>query len=393
MEHLSYEERLRELGLFSLEKRRLWGDLIGAYEKDGDKLFNRACCNRTRGNGFKLKEGRFRLDRRKKFFTVRVVRHWNRLPREVVDAPSLETFKVRLDGALSNLIELKMSLLIAGGEGLVSHVMVGGCLGQSDHEMIDFLILEGVRRGLCKTATLDFQRADFGLFRRLVDRVPWEAALKGKGVQEGWTFFKEEVLKAQERAVPMCRKTSWQGRRRAWLNRELWLQLRKKRRVCNLWKKGQASQEDYKGVVRLCREKIRRAKAELELNLATAVKDNKKYFFEYISSKRRAKENLQPLVDGGGNTVTKDEEKAEVPNAFFASVFNSRANCSLGTQPPELEDRDGDQNGAPIIQGEMVSDLLHHLDIHKSMGPDEIHLRVLKELEEVLTKPLSIIYQ
>jgi len=122
LEQLSCEERLRELGLFSLEKRRLQGDLIAAfqylkwaYRKDGENIFSRAYCDRTGSNGFKLRESRFRLDIRKTFFTMRVVKHWNRLPREVVEDPSLEIFKAGLHRAVSNLVYLRMSLLTAGG--------------------------------------------------------------------------------------------------------------------------------------------------------------------------------------------------------------------------------------------------------------------------------------
>ena len=120
LEHLSHEDRLRELGLFSLEKRRLQGDLtaafqyLKAYKKAGKELFVRECSDRTRSNGFKLKDGRFRLGRKKNLFTMRVVRHWARLPREAVDAPSLEVFKARLDGALGNLVWWEVSLPMGG---------------------------------------------------------------------------------------------------------------------------------------------------------------------------------------------------------------------------------------------------------------------------------------
>jgi len=109
------------------------------------------------------------------------------------------------------------------------------------------------------------------------------------------------------------------------MSKELLVELRQKRKVYRMWKDGQATWKEYRNVVRACREATRKAEAHLELNLSRDVKDNKKGFINYISSKQKTRENVGLLLNEVSALVTEDAEKAELLNVFFASVFTFKA--------------------------------------------------------------------
>ncbi|GAB0208733.1 hypothetical protein GRJ2_003339000 [Grus japonensis] len=112
-----------------------------------------------------------------------------------------------------------LDLVLANKEGLVGDVKLKGSLGCSDHEMVEFKILRAVRRAHSKLTTLDFRRADFGLFRDLLGRIPWDKALEGRGAQDSWLIFKGHLLQAQERCIPTKRKSGKNAWRPAWMNK------------------------------------------------------------------------------------------------------------------------------------------------------------------------------
>ncbi|KFZ67368.1 hypothetical protein N338_13023, partial [Podiceps cristatus] len=174
--------------------------------------------------------------------------------------------------------------------------------------------------------TLNFRKAKFQLFKESVSKTPWETAPREKGAEQSWQSFKDVFQKAQELSVPRCRKAGREGKRPAWLSQDMLLKLKSKRDLHRQWKQGRVTWDKYRDTARLCRDGVRKAKAQLEMNLARNAKNNKKGFYRYINQKRKVKERAPALMNENGELVSTDEEKAEVLNNIFASVFTG--NCS-----------------------------------------------------------------
>ncbi|KFR01676.1 hypothetical protein Y956_12986, partial [Nipponia nippon] len=201
--------------------------------------------------------------------------------------------------------------------------------------------------------TLNFRKANFQLFKELNNKTLWEMALRDKGAEQSWQVFKDAFHRAQELSIPRCRKLGKEGKRPAWLSHYLGVKLKAKKRLHRQWKKGLVSWEEYRDAARLCKDGIRKVKARLELNLARDARNNKKGFYRHINQKKKVKENVPPLMSSSGELITTDEEKAEVLNNFFASVFtgNPSPHTSRVNRP---FDRDWEGRGPPTVRQDQV---------------------------------------
>jgi len=133
-----------------------------------------------------------------------------------------------------------LDLLVTSASKLISDIKIGSSLGCSDHALVEFTVLRDTGQSKTKVRTLNFRKANFQLFKQLVNRILWETVLRDKGAEQSWQIFRDAFHRAKELLMPRCNKSGKEGKRPAWLSQELLVKLKDKKEMQKQWKQGKS---------------------------------------------------------------------------------------------------------------------------------------------------------
>jgi hypothetical protein len=224
----------------------------------------------------------------------------------------------------------------------------------------------------------------------------WDTLLSSREVEINWQAFKSILTKHMDNHIPV---TSGRARRNAtqssplWMNKDISAVIAKKRRAWKRYNHSRAYKDydKYKLVRNECRITVRQAKLEYEKKIALEASTDNKSFWKYIQSKTKTRTGVGDLYKPNGDLTVGEEEKVNVLNDFFCSVFTREADLP---DSATCQEREFAQELTSIeISEEDVLKKLNRLKTDKSPGPDGLHPKVLFETRDFIYKPLSIILQ
>lgn len=279
-------------------------------------------------------------------------------------------------------------LVLSSDAYLVRSVEALGRLGGSDHSMLLIDVTTNISANTTYEEIPDWKNADRDKLKQILANTNWDSIRTGNAA-DSWQKFKEIINKAEEECVPKKRRRV--NNRPLWMNRNILRRVRKKRRLWKTYQKTQDYQQflAYKKVEKDVQKSVRRAKRNLERKLAKHAKKNPKAFYKYLNSKTSNRQTVGPLKEGD-ETITEDERMANMLNLFFTSVFTKEdlSNCPdpvttyFGECP--LEDVQFDPG--------VITDKINNLKTGSSPGPDKKSPRLLQEIADIISQPLSFIF-
>ena len=286
-----------------------------------------------------------------------------------------------------------LDLVLTNEEDMIDEIHFCAPVGKSHHTTLWFLFKCYKLVEENNAPSYIYDKGNFDEIRKELGTTDWDTELKEKNTKETWECIKQRVLKLIDTHIPKKGRTR-RGRptRPLWLKDKALAALKKKQDAFKrylLTKEGKDYQQ-YAKLRNQAKWETRKAKREFEKKVAKQTKHNPKAFFKYANSKLKTRSGIADLRKEDGSTTRTTQEKAEVLNDFFASVFtredlSSTPDFSVGHTTNSLSDIN--------ITEDKVYKKLKNLNPTKAMGMDGLHPRLLKEASQELSKPLAILFR
>ena len=285
-----------------------------------------------------------------------------------------------------------LDLIFTNEETMINDIDYSAPVGKSHHSTLLFQFKCYKPSETSNIPGYTYDKGDYDTIREKLSEINWDKELEGKNTQDSWTKIKLTVHKLIDNHIPKKRNSnSNRPTKPLWMNDKAMAAIKKKRDSFKryLQTREGADYQSYAKFRNQAKWETRKAKREYEKHIAKQTKKNPKAFFRYANSKLKTRSGVADLHKEDGSTTKTDQEKAEVLNDFFASVF-TRENMS---HMPEFSPNNIDSSLENIqITEEKVHKKLKNLNPSKAMGMDGFHPRVLKEASQELSKPLAMLF-
>ncbi|XP_059806825.1 uncharacterized protein LOC132381440 [Hypanus sabinus] len=292
------------------------------------------------------------------------------------------------DGFLEQLVleptreKAILDLVLCNELDLIRDLEVKEPLGDSDHNMICFNLQFEKEKGKSDVSVLQLNKGNYGAMREELAKVQWNNTLAGKTVEQQWQVFLGIVQKVQDRFIPMRKKDPKGSKGQTWLMREVKGSIKIKEKKYNIAKMSGKPEdwEAFKEQQKITKKAISQEKMRYEGKLAKNIKEDSKSFFRYVNSKKIVKTKIGSLKTETGEFIMGNTEMADELNRYFGSVFTREDANNLPDVIEAKGTRVKDELKEIYIRQETVLDRLLSLKADKSLGPDGLHPRVLKEV-------------
>ena len=285
-----------------------------------------------------------------------------------------------------------LDLVFTKDENDIENITILTSLGVSDHVLIKFDYLCSFSEHYTGKPRVKYSNCDFAAFTADWESENWEERFEGLNIDNMWNCFAQKYHESVEKYVPKYTPKKGCKPKPQWMTADSLNSIKQKRHAWSQYvaTKRRCDFERYKRIRNQANEVVRTAKRNFERKIAGKAKTESKKFWKYVRSKVKSHSSVTNLKKDDSSMTNTDQDKAEVLNDFFASVFTRENQDEI----PTIDDKQFDKPLDNItISAELVEKVLKGLNPGKSMGPDEINPLLLKTMSRVFSVPLARIFQ